>query len=156
MSEKASNPLDMFVEGARKGWQVATHSMLPNVIMAFVIIKILDVTGLLGIIGKVAGPAMVVFGLPGEAIIVLVTAFMSMGGGCGAAASLYTSGALNGIHISILMPAIFLMGAMLQYMGRCLGVSEANTKYWGLHIVICILNALLSMLVMRGLLVLFS
>ena len=49
--EHKKNILDLFVEGARKGFTIGTTSLLPNVIMAFVIIRILDVTGLLHLIG---------------------------------------------------------------------------------------------------------
>ena len=41
------NILDLFIDGARNGFKIGTTSLLPNVIMAFVIIRILDVTGLL-------------------------------------------------------------------------------------------------------------
>lgn len=50
MSEvKAKKPMvtDIFVEGAKKGWVIATTSTLPNVLMAFVIIKALQITGAL-------------------------------------------------------------------------------------------------------------
>ncbi len=42
---------------------------------------------------------------------------MSMGGGVGVTASLYTAGKLSGPDVTVLMPAIFLMGALLQFMG---------------------------------------
>lgn len=42
--------LDLFIDGARKGFTIGTTSLLPNVMMAFVIIRILDVTGLLQLI----------------------------------------------------------------------------------------------------------
>ena len=32
---------DVFVNGAFQGWNIATHSTIPNVLMAFVIIKML-------------------------------------------------------------------------------------------------------------------
>ena len=38
--EHKKNILDLFVEGARKGFTIGTTSLLPNVIMAFVIIRI--------------------------------------------------------------------------------------------------------------------
>lgn len=38
---------DVFVAGARKGWTIATTSTLPNVLMAFVVIKALTITGAL-------------------------------------------------------------------------------------------------------------
>lgn len=49
MSAPQSHPVitDVFVEGARKGWSIATGSTLPNVVMAFIIIKALEITGAL-------------------------------------------------------------------------------------------------------------
>ena len=69
----ASKPMitDVFVKGARQGWEMATKSMLPNVIMAFILIKVLNVTGLLGMIGQAFSPLMGLFGLPGEAATIL-------------------------------------------------------------------------------------
>ena len=71
--------VDIFVEGARKGWNLGVSSIIPNVLMAFAIIQILKVTGLLDIIGKVCSPVMGVFGVPGEAVMVLLSSWMSMG-----------------------------------------------------------------------------
>ena len=70
--------LDLFIDGARKGFTIGTTSLLPNVVMAFVIIRILDVTGLLHLIGVVFQPVMGLWGLPGEAATVLITALMSI------------------------------------------------------------------------------
>ena len=33
---------EVFVTGARQGWELATKSMLPNLVMAFVLIKVLN------------------------------------------------------------------------------------------------------------------
>ena len=57
MSQKKDNKLitDVFVDGARKGWDIAVHSTIPNVLMAFVIIYILNKSGLLSIMGKYIG-----------------------------------------------------------------------------------------------------
>jgi spore maturation protein SpmB len=98
---------DVFVDGARKGWNVGVNSILPNVLMAYVLIQILRVTGLLTIMGNIFGPVMAVFGLPGQAIAVLIGAWLSMGGGVGVAASLFASKVLTATHATILLPAIF-------------------------------------------------
>lgn len=140
---------DVFVEGARKGWNVGIGSVIPNVLMAFVLIRALDITGLLGILGSVFGPVMAIFGLPGEAATVLMGAWLSMGGGVGVAVSLFTSGVLTGTHVAILTPAIFLMGAQIQYAGRLLGTAEVDSRHYGVLFGICIINAFLAMLVMR-------
>lgn len=147
MSDKGI--LEAFLDGLRKGWQLGTYSLLPNVLMAFVIIEILKVTGILEIIGTVFGPVMSIFGLPGEAVTVLLSSWMSGLGGAGVAASLYAEGLLSGRELTILAPGIFLMGAQIQYMGRVLGTAGVNPRHYKVLFLISIINATLAMLTMR-------
>ena len=140
---------DVFVKGAIQGWQIATSSTIPNVLMAFVIIKILQHSGLLALIGQAFGPVMGIFGLPGEAATVLLGGWMSMGGGVGVAVALFDQGVINGTHIAILAPAIYLMGSQVQYMGRCLGVIGIKGKDMLMIMAVPILTAVLSLFVMR-------
>lgn len=149
MSGNSKMVTDIFVDGARKGWGIATSSTIPNLLMAFVIIKILKITGLLDLMGKVFEPVMFIFGLPGEAITVLFAGWLSMGGGVGVAMSLFSSNVLTGEHIAILAPAIYLMGSQVQYMGRILGVTGVAGKHLPVMILISILNAFISMFIMR-------
>ena len=144
-----SNPFDIFVIGARKGFQVAINNLMPNIMMAYVIAEILNLLGAMQFIGKIFAPMMGIFGLPGEAVTVLLTTWLSSSAGTGVAVSLITKGVLNGTHASILIPALFLMGAQLQYMGRLLGVADVPKKYWPLLMVASILNACIAMIVMR-------
>ena len=90
--------------------------------MAYVIAEMLNLLGVMQIIGHVCAPLMGLFGLPGEAITVLLTSWLSASAGTGVAVSLLSKGTLNVADITILIPAIFLMGSQLQYMGRLLGV----------------------------------
>ena len=120
---------DVFVNGANQGWAIATHSTIPNVLMAFVIIKMLTISGALAMIGKVLGPVMAIFGLPGEAAMILLGGWMSMGGGVGVAVALFDKGAIDGTQLAICIPAIYLMGSQVQYMGRCLGVIRPLQDY---------------------------
>ncbi len=113
---------DVFVRGAFQGWEIATHSTIPNVLMAFVLIKMLQISGLLTAIGWIFAPVMGIFGLPGEAATVLMGAWMSMGGGVGVVMALFDEGSISGPEMSVMIPAIYLMGSQIQYMGRCLGV----------------------------------
>ena len=145
----SSNPFDIFVIGARKGFQVAINNLMPNIMMAYVIAEILNLLGAMQFIGKIFAPMMGIFGLPGEAVTVLLTTWLSSSAGTGVAVSLLTKGILNGTHASILIPALFLMGAQLQYMGRLLGVADVPKKYWPLLMVASILNACIAMIVMR-------
>mgnify|MGYP000974563357 FL=1 len=140
---------DIFVEGAKKGWNVGISSIIPNVLMAFVLIHALRLSGLLDMLGVVFNPVMGLFGLPGQAVMVLVGAWMSMGGGVGVAASLYAAKILNPTHVTILLPAIFLMGAQIQYMGRLLGTAGIQGRYYPMLFGISILNAIISMIIMR-------
>ena len=144
-----SNPFDIFVIGARKGFQIAINNLMPNVLMAYVIAEILNLVGAMQFIGKIFAPMMGIFGLPGEAVTVLLTTWLSSSAGTGVAVSLIAKGVLNGTHASILIPALFLMGAQLQYMGRLLGVADTPKKYWPLLMLASILNACIAMIVMR-------
>ncbi|VTR48163.1 Inner membrane protein yjiG [Serratia fonticola] len=67
----------------------------------------------------------------------------------GVAASLATAGTLSGHDVTVLLPAIYLMGNPVQNVGRCLGTAEVNAKYYPHIIGVCILNALLSIWVMQ-------
>lgn len=149
MNIENKNVLDLFVAGAKKGFTIGTTSLLPNVIMAFVIIRILDVTGLLHLIGIVFEPIMGLWGLPGEAATVIIGALMSMGGGIGIAMSLFTDGTLDATQVTIMVPAIYLMGNPVQNVGRCLGIAGVNSKHYPAIILICVINALLSIWAMR-------
>ncbi|WP_312456292.1 YjiG family protein [Pseudescherichia sp.] len=152
MSNQANvsgNPFDIFVVGARKGFNIAINNLMPNVLMAYVIAEMLNLLGVMQIIGKICAPLMGLFGLPGEAITVLLTAWLSSSAGTGVAVSLLTKGTLDITAITILAPAIFLMGSQLQYMGRLLGVADVPKKYWPLLMGVSILNAVIAMLVMR-------
>ncbi|WP_072136752.1 YjiG family protein [Pantoea ananatis] len=145
----SSNPFDIFVIGARKGFNIAINNLMPNVLMAYVIAEMLNLLGVMQIIGHVCAPLMGLFGLPGEAITVLLTAWLSSSAGTGVAISLLSKGQLDIGQITILAPAIFLMGSQLQFMGRLLGVADVPKKYWPLLMAVSILNAVIAMLIMR-------
>jgi spore maturation protein SpmB len=68
-------------------------------------------------------------------------AWLSMGGGVGVAVSLFTQGVIDGTQVAILTPAIFFMGAQIQYAGRLLGAAEVESRHYGILFGICILNA---------------
>lgn len=150
MSEQANNKLltDVFVEGARKGWDIAVHNTIPNVLMAFVIIHILKVSGALDIIGKYLGFVMLPLGLPGESIAVIMAAFLSWGGSAGVLVALVQGGTLTAPDIAVLIPSMALVGSTVQYMGRVLGVLGIPGKHYLVLFGICILNAYLAMFVM--------
>ena len=117
--------------------------------MAFVIIYMLNTSGLLKIFGEYLGFIMVPLGLPGESIAVFLAAFLSWGGAAGVLVALVQEGVLNAQHIAILIPGMALVGSTVQYMGRILGVLGVPGKHYLVLFGICIINAYLAMLLMR-------
>ena len=148
-AEKKDSIMDVFVRGALKGWDIGIKNIVPNVIMAFVCIQMLTVIGAMAWLGKVFAPIMALWGLPGEAIMVLMGALMSMGGAVGVAMSLVADGKLDGNAVAIVMPAIYLMGSKIQYLGRFLGTAGVPTKYWGFMLGLSIVNAGIAMFIMK-------
>lgn len=146
---ESSNPFDIFINGVRKGLNIVLYSLLPNVLMAFVLTHILRLFGVLDFLGAHCGGVMAIFDLPGQAITVLLATWLSCGAGVGVAASLVTAGALNGHDITILAPAFILMASQIQYMGRLLGVADVPKKYWPVLMLNSVLMASISMIIMR-------
>ena len=150
-----TNVIDLFVAGAYKGFNIAIKNMMPNVMLAFIIIHALKVTGLLDLIGIYAGPIMALWGLPGQAIAVILASLMSMGGAVGVAAGLLTAGILTPYDATIMLPSMYLMENPVQNVGRCLGTSGVNAAHYPVIIGICVFNALVSIWFMRLVMVLF-
>lgn len=146
---QTNNPFDIFIIGARKGFNVAINNLVPNILMAYAVAQVLQIMGVMKYLGEVFGPAMVIFGLPGEAVTVILTAWLSSSAAVGLAANMAANGLLDAHAITVLMPCFFLLGAQLQYMGRLLGVADVPKKYWPLLMSASFLNAICAMLLMN-------
>ena len=72
-----------------------------------------------------------------------------MGGGVGVAVALFDKGAVDGTQLAIVIPAIYLMGSQVQYMGRCLGVIGIQGSDMFKIMAVPPIVALLSLWVMR-------
>lgn len=81
------NIFDIFIGGARKGWNLATQNLVPNILMAYVIAYILNILGIMDFLGYWLGPIMGIFGLPGQSFVILLTTWLSCSAGVGVAAS---------------------------------------------------------------------
>lgn len=148
-AKKTNNPFDIFIIGARKGLNITLNNLVPNILMAYAVAEVLRILGVMKMVGEIFGPLMFVFGLPGEAVTVVLTAWLSSSASVGLAANMAANGILDARHVTILMPCFFLLGAQLQYMGRLLGVADVPKRYWPLLMSASLLNALLAMLVMN-------
>lgn len=149
------NILNDFLNGCRKGMDMALFNQTPNFIMAFVLIQILNVSGLMALMANVLNPVMGVFGLPGEAGVCLVTAWLSIPGGMAAMAALGVEGVFTGLHMAILIPMMYSMGGQIQYTGRILSVVKTPTKYYFPIYIIGFITAIIMGLLMSNLVKLF-
>ena len=118
-------------------------------VLAYVLILFLDITGLMTIVGRALSPVMAVFGRPGEAIVALVAAFFAKAAGCATAATLYSKGLITAPQATILFPACVTMGTLIGHFVRIVIVSNANKKWHPLLLAIPIVDAVVVMLLTR-------
>lgn len=137
--------IELFIDGCRKGFKITIEHIMPAMIFAFVLISILEGTGLLNLIGKYMAPVMALWGLPGEASVVLISAFFAKAAGAGSAAALYKAGKITAAQATILYPAVILMGTLLGHYVRIVVVAGTLPKYHPLLIGICLLDAAIGM-----------
>ncbi len=72
--KSSQNPSDIFVTGSRKGFHIVIHNLMPNVVMAYMPMEVLNLLGIMPFLGQVFVPVIGLFGLPVEATTVLLTA----------------------------------------------------------------------------------
>lgn len=143
------NALEVFISGLRKGAAIGVRFMLPALIAAFVVIEMLQVSGVLRLLADHVSGVMAVFGLPGEALAVLIAAWASAAGAIGMVAGLASRGLLTPEHVAILLPGILLMGSQLQFFGRILAVAGVSSERVPVMMAIGLMNAVGAMLIMR-------
>lgn len=143
------NALEVFISGLRKGAAIGVRFMLPALIAAFVVIEMLQVSGVLRLLAEHVSGVMSVFGLPGEALAVLIAAWASAAGAIGMVAGLASRGLLTPEHVAILLPGILLMGSQLQFFGRILAVAGVSSERVPVMMAIGLMNAVGGMLVIR-------
>ena len=143
------NALEVFISGLRKGAAIGVRFVLPSLIAAFVVIEMLQVSGVLRLLAEHVSGVMAVFGLPGEALAVLIAAWASAAGAIGMVAGLASRGLLTPEHVAILLPGILLMGSQLQFFGRILAVAGVSSERVPVMMAIGLMNAVGAMLIMR-------
>lgn len=150
--EKKKGFIDVSLEGFRNGLGIWFKMLVPGTMFGYALVQIFQVLGILDILGKVFGPIMAVFGLPGEAITVLFTSALVLPGGCASAASLAAQGILTGREVTILFPMIFCVSNQIQFLGRVLSTARVPSKKYWVYCVIGIVCAAICGLVMNALL----
>lgn len=62
--------IEVFAAGCKRGFNMSINSIMPALILGYVMIQFLQLSGLMDVISAVFRPFMGVFGLPGEAVAV--------------------------------------------------------------------------------------
>ncbi|MBQ6583262.1 MAG: nucleoside recognition protein [Mogibacterium sp.] len=148
-AQKRPSVIDTFLKGCYRGFEVGMKNITPAMILGYTLVYILQETGLMTLLGTVLAPVMHIFGLPGEAFAALISAFFAKAAGCAAAASMYETGLLTLGQATMLLPACILMGTLIGHYARIVLVSGANKKWHGLLIAIPLLDAALSLYIMK-------
>lgn len=137
--------IDEFVKGAKKGFYVAVENITPAMVLAYALILFLNIIGVMPILAKLLGPIMAVFGLPGEAMVVLTAAFFAKAAGCATAATLYSQGVITAAQATILFPACITMGTLVGNFVRVVMVSQTNIKWQPLLLCSALVDAAVVM-----------
>lgn len=161
MSEKAEvsakkNIIEVFMGGCKKGFYIGVEMILPAMILGYAIVQFLTLTGLVDIVGNIFGPVMGIFGLPGEAVVVLISAFFSKAAGAATAANMYATGMITAAQATILIIPCMLMGTLIGHYARIVLVANVSQKYRSVMLAIPIIDSIVGMLIMRFILMLLN
>lgn len=141
--------VEIFMGGCKKGFYIGVEQILPAMILGYAIVQFLTLTGVIPYLGKIFGPVMQIFGLPGESIVVLLSAFFSKAAGAATAANLFTNGTINAVQATILIMPCMLMGTLVGHYARIVLVADVNPKHRLLLLAIPIFDSIVGMLLMR-------
>ena len=151
-AKQSKGVIEVFMDGAKKGFYICIEQILPAMILGYVLVQFLQLTGLVLLLGKVFGPVMGLFGLPGEAVVVFLSAFFAKAAGAATAANLYAEGIINAAQATILIMPCMLMGTLVGHYARIVLVANTNTKYRMLLLAVPIFDSIVGMIIMRVLL----
>lgn len=148
-TENKKGVIEVFMGGAKKGLYIGLEQILPAMILGYVIVEVLKLTGIIDVLGVVFGPVMGIFGLPGQSVIVLLSAFFAKAAGAATAANLFSEGIINAPQATILLMPSMLMGTLVGHYARIVLVSNTNAKYRSLLLAVPIIDSIFGMLLMR-------
>lgn len=137
--------IEEFSAGAKKGFYIGVELIAPAMVLAYVLVLFLEITGLMAVVGKLLGPVMGLFGLPGEAVVALIAAFFAKAAGCATAATLYSKGVITAVQATILFPACVTMGTLIGHFVRIVIVANTNTKRHPLLLCVPVIDAVIVM-----------
>lgn len=141
--------IEIFLQNCSHGFKIGIEQITPAMILGYTIVYILQATELLDVLSVVFTPVMNLFGLPGESVAVLISAFFAKASGCATGAMLYAEGVLTLGQACSLLPACILMGTLVGHYARIVLVTGTNKKWHWLLLLIPLFDAFLSIGIMR-------
>jgi len=150
--EKKMGAIESFMDGCKQGVHITLNNIMPAMVLGYVIIQFLTLTGLINMLSKVCGPIMGIFGLPGDAVAVFIAAIFAKASGAAAAANLYNSGVLTAAQATLCVIPSMLMGTLIGHYARCVLVADVEGKRRGLLLLIPIIDTIIGLFLMRLLL----
>lgn len=154
-TEKELSIPEYFMLGAKKGFYITVELIAPALVMAYIIVRFLQLSGIMPLIGQLLGPVMGIFGLPGEASVVLLAAFFAKAAGAATAASLFAAGILTAEQATILFPACITMGTLVGHFARIVLVCKVRPVYYPVMFATPIIDAVIVMFLTRFVLSLY-
>ncbi len=144
--------VEIFMEGTKKGFYVGMNNILPAMVLGFVIVQFLQLSGVVDILGSIFGPVINLFGLPGSTIVVLVSAFFAKAAGAATAANMYSQGLITATQATVLIVPCMLMGTLVGHFPRVVLVANVNPKHRMLLLAIPIVDSIIGMWIVHALL----
>jgi len=137
-----------FNNGAYSGLMIGVKNIIPNLVFAYAVMEILNITNLIHYVEIIFRPVMSLFGLPGAAAALLM-GFLTTSGGLGIVATLVMSEVITANQVAMLLVGIMCLGASIQYIGRVLSVAEIRPKLYPVMLIINVINAFVGMTIVR-------
>lgn len=154
--KNSPSSVEIFMKGAKKGLNIALEQIAPAMVLAYALIVFLETTGLMDIIAIGLNPIMKIFGLPGEAALVIIAAFFAKAAGAATGLMLFQNGVINQEQATILYPAVILMGTLVGHYARIVLVSGVAKKYYKILLVVPLIDAAISMFITKIILEFFK
>lgn len=148
-SEAKRGVIESFLDGCKKGVHITLNNIMPSMILGYVVVQFLTLTGLIDLLSFVFGPIMALFGLPGEAVSVFVAAIFAKASGAAAAASLFYAGTISAAQATLLIVPCMLMGTLIGHYARCVLVSGVDGLWRGLLLVMPLIDTIIGLIIMR-------
>lgn len=154
--DKKIGGIESFMSGCKKGVHLALDNIMPAMVLGYVLIQFLQLSGIMNVFTVIFGPVMGFFGLPGAAIAVFIAAFFAKASGAGAAASMYLAGQINAAQATLLIVPCMLMGTLVGHYARNVLVSGVEKKRHLLLLIIPFVDTFFGLLLMRFLLIILG